>query len=409
MSPVAVVIGHGANELVAAHYLSRSGYRVTVVCERVQGTALETGWVPPRIVGDLGLDRHGLSIQRPDPWASGVLPDGAPLELYQDLSRSTEAIRRVSPRDASKWPEFCERMNRLARLLESLYLAPPPDPLATGWGDLTRLARLALRVRGLGRQGMEDLLRLMPMSVADLTDDWFESDALKGILGVAAVAHLFQGPRSGGTAFNLLHHHVGSPPGVFTPPLSNLGAVLRTLPGIETRTARITGIAIRDGGATGVMLENGEALTASVIVSGLTPHKTLLELIDPGWLDPELVRAVRRIRSRGGFATPAAGSGPGLSPLIGAPSLDHLERAYDETKHAAVSRGYPQGAAYQADLALDQVLWMRPVPQLAQYRTPVHGLYLCGPAMHPGGGIAGAAGANAASVILRDARGRKGQ
>jgi beta-carotene ketolase (CrtO type) len=64
-----------------------------------------------------------------------------------------------------------------------------------------------------------------------------------------------------------------------------------------------------------------------------------------------------------------------------------------------------QGQHYGADIALDQVLWMRPVPQLARYRTPVEGFYLCGPAMHPG--IGAAAGANAASVILKDVRAAK--
>ena len=61
--------------------------------------------------------------------------------------------------------------------------------------------------------------------------------------------------------------------------------------------------------------------------------------------------------------------------------------------------GWPEGQAHHAELALDQALWMRPIPALARYRTPVGGLYLCGPGMHPGGGIAGAAGANTARVI----------
>jgi phytoene dehydrogenase-like protein len=64
--------------------------------------------------------------------------------------------------------------------------------------------------------------------------------------------------------------------------------------------------------------------------------------------------------------------------------------------------GWPEGQPYHAELALDQALWMRPLPELAQYRTPVHGLWLCGPATHPGGGIAGAAGYNCAQAILRE-------
>jgi len=47
---------------------------------------------------------------------------------------------------------------------------------------------------------------------------------------------------------------------------------------------------------------------------------------------------------------------------------------------------------------------MRPVPGWSRYRTPIDGLYLCGPGTHPGGGVAGAAGRNAARMILKDTR-----
>jgi len=480
----AVVIGAGANELVAAHYLARAGYRVLVLDERpaAGGAALDLGWIPPRIASDLALDRHGLAIHRPDPWAAAPLPDGGRLELSLDMARSVESIARASARDAAKWPEFCERMARLARVLELLYVAPPPDPTSRAFGDLARMARLALRVRRLGRQPVEDLLRTLPMSVADLLDDWFESETLKGLLGMAGVMHLAQGPRSGGTAFVLLHGHVGSPPGVFRPPHANLTEVLAGLPGIEIRRgAGVARIGVRDGRATGVALATGEEIAAECVVSGADPQRTLLGLIDPGWLDPELARAVRNVRARGvvARATLTLDRAPGFAALTVSPSLESLERAGDDAKYRRVSQrpalaarameptidgrhrievhvqyapyaladgewddarraalgdrvvellaphvaggsaavversvltprdleaveGWPQGQAHHAELALDQALWMRPVPALARYRTPVRGLYLCGPAMHPGAGVAGAAGANAVAEILRD-------
>jgi phytoene dehydrogenase-like protein len=345
--------------------------------------------------------------------------------------------------------------------------------------ELARLAGLGLRARRMGRQGLEDLLRLLPMSVADFVDDWFESDVLKAALGAAGIMHLQQGPRSGGTAFGLLHHHVGSPPGVFRPPRSNVARVLAELPGIERRDASVVGINVRDGRAVGVVLANGEEIAASVVVSGADPRRTLLELVDPAWLDPELARAVRNIRSRGVVArvTLTLGRSPEFATLVLAPSLDCLERAYDDAKYGRVSaqpylearsaealadgrhrvhvhvqyapyrladgqwddarraklgdavvemlaphlppvvertvlsprdleetHGWPEGQPHHAERALDQLLWMRPIPALARYATPIAGLYLCGPAMHPG--IAGAAGANAARVILRASRGR---
>lgn len=485
MSADAVVIGSGVDELVAAHYLARRGMRVRLV-RSAAVPVQHAGWIPPWVARDLGLESHGLKITRSDPWAVAPLSGGGRLELSHDIARTAAAIRSLSARDAAKWPAFCERMHAIAGVLEHLYSALPPDPLTHELSGYMALARTALRVRGLGRRGIEDLLRVLPMSIADLLDDWFESDALKGVLGAAGVMHLCQGPRSGGTAFNFLHHHVGSPPGVFRQPQSNLHAVLSALPGIEPVDAEVVHIAVQQGRATGVVLSNGDAIAASVVVSGAHPQRALLELIDPGWLDPELVRAVRNIRSRGVVTqlTLALDRDPGFTRLVVAPSLDYLEHAYDAAKYRQISAapyleachiepvrdgrhevrvhvqytpctladatwdteqagrlarrvvsrladdvagfassvveqhmltphdfqhvyGCPQGQTRHAEIALDQMLWMRPVPELARYRTPIAGFYLCGPAMHPGGGILAAAGAHAARTVLDDIKTRK--
>jgi phytoene dehydrogenase-like protein len=190
---------------------------------------------------------------------------------------------------------------------------------------------------------MTDLLRLLPMSVADFLDDWFESDALKGVLGAAGVMHLQQGPRSGGTAFALLHQHVGSPVGVFRAARSNLGQVLAGLPGIEIRRGvSVACIVVREGRAAGVVLAGGEEIAAALVVSGVDPRRTLLEMLEPGWLDPEAVRSVRSIRSRGVAAEVAftLDRSPDFSTLVIAPSLDYLEHAYDDAKYRGCRSGH---------------------------------------------------------------------
>jgi len=482
-----LVIGAGVNELACAHTLARAGRRVLVLEGRAahEDMALDRGWIPPRFIRELGLGPHGLKVDYPDPWAAVPLPDGGRLELWHDMARSVEAIRRVSPRDAAKWPEFCERMRALAHLLEQLYLQPPPDLMSRDPGDLAQLGVLGFRTRRLGRQGIEDLLRLLPMPVADWLDDWFECDALKGVLGAAGIMHLQQGPRSGGTAFVLLHHHVGSPAGVFRPPLSNLRSVLAGIRGVEIRRgADVARISVRKGHVAGVVLASGEEIPAALVVSGANPRRTLLELVDPGWLDPVVVRALRHVRCRGVVArvTLALERAPACPALAVAPSLDYIERAYDDAKYGRVSQrpyleavsggpiavgrrrvdvhvqyapyalagsdwnderraalgdlarkvlsqylpvagaaavervlaprdleeryGFPEGQEYHAELALDQALWMRPVPGWARYRTPIDGLYLCGPGTHPGGGVSGVPGYNAARAIVRDLRRR---
>ena len=433
-----VVIGAGPDELVAARLLQQSGHRVTVlqeyaVLERVQG------WAPPQI--------GSREAFRPDPWLR--TPDG--LELFTDMKRSVDSLRRLSAHDAERWPEFCGRMARLGALLQDIYLEPAPSLVDT---------RFALKVRLLGRHGMEDLMRALPMPAAELLDEWFENDVLKGALAALAVRDFQQGPRSAGTAFRLLHLHAGSPSGVFRPALVNV-APLRL--GITVRESKVARIDVRGGAVTGVTLASGETLPASMVVAGAPPARVLGELLEPGWIDPDLARSVRNIRARGVAAKARLQleRAPDWPTLTLAGGIDDVERAYDAVKYGRVSDravvdavadglavdvhfqfvphtaadtadlqarlvkalqphvgsirqctvqapvdlerayGWPQGQPHHAELSLDQALWMRPLPELAGYRTPVAGLWLCGPAMHPGAGVVGASGYNCARAILR--------
>ncbi|TMG76365.1 MAG: NAD(P)/FAD-dependent oxidoreductase, partial [Betaproteobacteria bacterium] len=313
----AIVLGGDADGLVAAHVLARGGHHITLIAERP--TQRAGGWVPAALVQELAV----TSLEPPDPWLRAPLLHGGVLELSRDIARSADALRRVSPRDAERWPRFCER-------IEDIYLGPPPSLI-----DL----RFALRVRRLGRAAMEEMMRLLPMPAAELLDDWFESHELKGALATFAVRNLHQGPRSAGTAFVLLHHHVGNPPGVFRPPRSDLVTQLGSRAGVALRVGKPARITARGGRVTGVTLQNGEELAADLVVSALSPRRTLADLIEPGTLDPDLVRAARHIRARGVTASvsltlerPAA-----FSTLTLAPSVDYVERAYDDVKYRRAS------------------------------------------------------------------------
>jgi len=191
------------------------------------------------------------------------------------------------------------------------------------------------------------------MSVAELLDDWFETDALKGVLAAAGVLHLRQGPRSGGTAFSLLHHHVGSPPGVFRPPRSNLGAVLARLPGVEIRRgAEVVRIDVAAGRVCGVTLAAGEELAAPIVASSADPRRTVLGMVDAGWLDPEHVAALLHVKCRGVVArVTLASEGGDAGELAVAPSLEYLERAYDDAKYGRVStHPYVEGSLRNGEM-----------------------------------------------------------
>lgn len=471
----AIVIGAGVNGLVAAHTLARKGRKVVVLEQRAAAPAEPVyGWIPPDVLHALPLKKHGLKVEPLEPWAGLVLEDGGRLDLGQDMLASMRAIQRISPKDAEAWPSFCKRMRRLASVLEELYVHPAPDLETTDRRELLRLGLLGLKVRRRGRQATIDLLRVLPMAVGDLLDEWFETDALKAALAIEGVRHMFQGPRGGGTAFAMLHHHTGCRAGVFRQPRSNIQAALDALRGVEVRReTRVARITVKEGSATGVVLANGEELAAPLVLSTADPRTTLLGLLEPGWLDPEFGRAVRNIKCRGVAArvTLLVSQPAPFKTLTLAGSLAYLEHAYDDAKYGRLSTnplleahategrvdvhvqyvphaprhegwsdrvrqelaemvvrrlgeaapglaetvteakleappdlerdyGLTGGHAYQGELTLDQVLFMRPVPGWSRYLTPIGGLLLAGSGSHPGGAVLGGAGLLAARAAL---------
>jgi phytoene dehydrogenase-like protein len=385
----AVVIGAGANGLAAAAMLARAGRRTLVLdrADTVGGScasfefapgfnaaplAIDSGWVPPALVRDIGLElpasggagnaNSGRAAARAADRAASssvALEPGRFLSLSEDPSVAVAAIRAHSSTDADAWPHFVSRVRSMTGFLESLYQSPPPDLDATGAGDLLGLGRLALRFRRLGRATMTDLLRTMPMSVGELLDDTFESEPLKALIAISGVRGIRQGPRSGGTAFTLLHSLVGSRGGLHCGAYWSDGpnALTRRLEAAARKhgasirsSAAVSRIVVRDHAVAGVVLADGEEISARVVLSSADPSRTLLGMVDPAWLDPEFVHAVRNIRYRGCtsfvlYALDAMPELPGLAnpetALAGtvslAPTMEALERAYDATKYGGIA------------------------------------------------------------------------
>ncbi len=373
----AIVIGGGHNGLVHAAYLARAGRRVLVLERRprVGGAAVTEEVFPgfkfsmfsyvvsllrPEIIRDLQLPRHGLHIL---PLESTLtpMPNGDYLASWADHDASRRELVRHSPRDAEAYDVYGRLMHHMAHAVKPILGMVPPDPTSLSPRDLLGLLRVGRHFRGLGAEKFHALFKLMTMSSADFLDEWFETDVLKATKSASGIIGTFLGPRSPGTAYVLLHHYMGEIDGVFrawgfakggTGSVSESIASAARAFGAEIRTdAAVTRVLVKGGRAAGVALESGEELRARVVVSGLDPHRTFLQLLEPKELPGEFVADIRRFTFRGSSgkvnlaldALPSFTCMPGPGPhLRGAmsisPSLAYVERAYDDAKYGRFSK-----------------------------------------------------------------------
>ncbi len=373
----AIIIGAGLNGLTAAAYLAKSGLKVLVVEKRpVLGGAAATeeifpgfkfdtvthkiGGLRPDIIRDLDLVKHGLEIIRSEVNTFTPLPDGRHLLLWERSGKTIESIQQFSKSDGEKWLRFSAQMVKLAGFLDAMYSTGMPGLTASESSDLMTLLGLGGKLRQLGNKDMMEMVRTLPMSVAELLNDWFEGDALKGTLAASGITSIHQGPRASGTGYGFLHHHVGSKEGSFRPTAfarGGVGKVAEALAnaakasGAEIRTsAAVAQVIVKGDRATGVALASGEEILGRVIVSSADPRRTFFGLNDPFNFDPKFVQNVRNIRFRGVVAkvnlaldtlpsfTALPGDGLHLRGSISiSPNLNYLEQAYDAAKYGGFS------------------------------------------------------------------------
>jgi phytoene dehydrogenase-like protein len=373
----AIIVGGGHNGLVCAAYLARAGRRVLVLerRERVGGAAMSEEVFPgfrfsvfsyvvsllrPEVIRELELPRHGLHIL---PLESTLtpLPNGDYLAQWSDHDQNHASLARHSLRDAEAYDEFGRLMHQMARAVKPFLGMAAPDPASFHPRDWLGLAQLARHFRGLGATQFHALHKLLTMSSADYLDEWFVSEALKGTKSASGIIGTLLGPRSPGTAYVLLHHYMGELDGVFRAwgfakggNGSVSGAIASAARGfgaeIRTSTA-VSRMLIRRGRCEGVVLENGDEIAAKLVVSGADPRRTFMQLVGREHLPAEFVAAIERFRFRGASAkvnlalaelpdfTCLPGAGAHLRGAISiSPSVEYLERAYDDAKYGEVSR-----------------------------------------------------------------------
>ncbi|MCI0634687.1 MAG: NAD(P)/FAD-dependent oxidoreductase [Actinobacteria bacterium] len=367
-----VVVGAGHNGLTAAFYLARAGLRTLVVERReVVGGACVTeeiapgvrasttsyiaSMLRPEIVRDLDLRRHGLRMVPCEPALQVVFEDRPALPWWSDDARTAEEIGRISGRDAEAFIRLTARLHELARYLQPFFLEKPPDLYARGWGRIREGRRLFRRFGRLSGDHLSDLVRFATGSLGELVDRHFESEEVKRLYLANNVYGMHAPPYRPGTAIGLLFHmlsggeqqiqgwggHVIGGMGSIT---QAMAAAVREA-GAEIRPGSpVARIDVRQGRATGVTLEDGTEIDASIVLSNADPKRTFLRLVEKSELPEEFRADVDAISMAGPCAKvnfvldeeprwngmPADADANRRSLATHVPTLEQAQRAYDQ-------------------------------------------------------------------------------
>lgn len=373
----AIIIGAGHNGFVTAAYLAKAGKNVLVLERRstVGGIAATeeifagfkysicahlAGSFSKEIAADLDLKRHGFQLLPLNPLLFAPTVEENPLLIEREPAKAAAGIALHSKADSSRYPSFCALMKDLSTFLRTLYKVPLPDKASPASFNPAEILKIGWKFHRLGEKEMHEFLRTLPMSTADLLNEWFENDLLKAALAGSAMLASFVGPRQQGTAFNLLHHQLGESNGALRTAgfvRGGIGHLSQALAraaqhfGAEIRTdAEVVRVVTKHSAATGVVLRNGDELNATTVISNADVKRTFLKLVEPTYLDPQFLLQVRNIRSRGTVAMlnlalgklPAFRNSNDPTALGGiihiGPTLDYLERTADDAKYGRFSK-----------------------------------------------------------------------
>jgi phytoene dehydrogenase-like protein len=508
----AIIIGGGHNGLTCASYLAKAGYNVLVLeaaqqaggaaatREFADGFSVSSGahlltMLSDRVSRDLALEQHGLAFAARDLKTVGLADDGAHV-IVDGLN-----VHGVGAADQSAFARFCTQNQRFTRVLANAFARKPPRLVERRLEDNLSLLKLGWDIRTLGKEDMQDLLRMGLINIYDVANEAFESELLKAMVALDGVLGSQMGPRSPNTVLGYLYRHIGTQFGFAGPavPAGGMGSVSAAFAaaaaaaGAEIRTgARVARIKLEASRAVGVTLDNGEEIPAAVVISNADPKTTFEKLVGLPNLDAGFARRVHTLRADGNAAklhlaldglpefTGLAAENAGDRLLL-APDMQYIELAFNHVKYGECSErpameitlpsvhdgslapagkhvlsaivqyapyrlkegwdgtreafrervidriadyapgireqivaselltpadleaefGMYGGHWHHGEIAVDQIMMMRPMPGANQYATPVDDLYLCGAGAHPGGGIMGLAGRNAAQAVIK--------
>jgi phytoene dehydrogenase-like protein len=363
----AIIVGSGHNGLIAAGYLAKAGKSVLVVERRsiIGGATVTEEIFPgyrlstcsyvcnlllPEVIADLELERHGYDVRPFDPQYFVPFPDGSYFMSFLDGRKTREQIAKFSRRDVAAYDAYWQMWDRIVERMRPLLLQPAPT-----WDQI--------EARFSGPQGQEDWRTLTRKSIAELLDEYFESEQIKAPLSTGGVIGVDAGPMTPGTVYVKYHHLIGSiagHKGAWGFVRGGMGSIPKALAafgrehGVEIVTdSEVAEIDIQDGSAKGVRTIAGRHYTAEIILSNADPTRTFLGMVGESRLPTEFAAGVKRIKVKGSVVKVlmALGELPNFTAMPGTeigpqhtggivinPSVDYLETAWDDCKRGHPSR-----------------------------------------------------------------------
>ncbi|MFT5194941.1 MAG: phytoene dehydrogenase-like protein [Candidatus Promineifilaceae bacterium] len=373
----AIVIGGGHNGLVNASYLAKAGLK-TLVLERrpfIGGAAITEELIPgfkfttfsyalslirPDICQDLDLPSHGM-LTLPMPNHLHPVGDGTFIKLGADSYENYHEIAKISQEDAEAMHDFGHIMDRVCHIMKPLVDMIPPNSQSNAPEELEKMAELGGYLEGLDSDVKDMIQRLWNGSIADVLDDYFEHDAVKGMLASSAIIGTMCGPRSKESGMVWLFHKMGEVDGIFGEWGFHKGGnggftqclarAFESFGGTIQFDAAVEQVLRKDGTAFGVKLVDGEEIYAETVVSALDPRNTFLRLVDPAELPKDLVKHIEGFKFQGSAAKcnfalesvpPMPGDEGNTDPFRGflniGPDFDYLEAAFKDAQEGRFSK-----------------------------------------------------------------------
>ena len=369
-----IVIGGGVNGLVTASMIGKSGKKVLLLEARDETGGLASSsnffsglkanaihdsiqWIDPRVLNDLKLFDYGLELEKPDLLKVALDKNGKHIKFFQDHNLTADSISKYSDKDAANWHNFSEHINKMVFFLEKLYELTPPKLPNISLKEAFSMRSMLSPIRKHGTRGLVDFLRIAPMMMTELMDEWFETELLRAAISTLGIRHISHGPFAAGTGYNFLHQHVHSNGLIHNANFVKGGTGF--FPKALTKSAKSNGVEIQKNtkvkkinvnneSCINVVTDSGEKFTADKFVSSLDPKSTFLDLVGADNLSPSFQTEVQNIRYKGSASRihlllnklpemNGIDSDEMKSIFIISPSIEYLEKASDACKYGTLS------------------------------------------------------------------------